>query len=443
MHKVLLISANKEHFPSPVFPLSLAYMSGAMESKGFSVRIFDAGRERHPNKMLRDALCSFRPDSVGLSLRNIDNVSYPATRFYVPDYLELVETIRSYNPSRLLLGGSAFSIFPEELIRLLGADAGIVGEGEAETERFRDGAGKTVFHGRAVAPENILFPENIGDVFPRLRDYKTIGIQTARGCPHNCIYCTYPLLEGRRVRPRPPEMVAEEIAFLNRKFSKKDFYVVDSLFNSDEDHMCRVLEAIAAMDLGVSLSCYMKPKVSDPSVFRLLKRAGCIAVDFGTDSGSEELLRSLKKGFHVDDIVNASRACRNAGIEFCHSLLFGAPGENLATIQETVELMDMLNPKAVIAMTGIRLYPGAELTALAQDQGYLEPGQSLLEPCFFFSDMSPTRLVTEVVQKASGRHNWFFPGHRNWSESISPGLLNLIRSKGPLWLRFKSRKELI
>jgi hypothetical protein len=197
------------------------------------------------------------------------------------------------------------------------------------------------------------------------------------------------------------------------------------------------------MDLGVSLSCYMKPKVSDPSVFRLLKRAGCIAVDFGTDSGSEELLRSLKKGFHVDDIVNASRACRNAGIEFCHSLLFGAPGENLATIQETVELMDMLNPKAVIAMTGIRLYPGAELTALAQDQGYLEPGQSLLEPCFYFSDMSPTRLVTEVVQKASGRHNWFFPGHRNWSESISPGLLNLIRSKGPLWLRFKSRKELI
>jgi len=437
MQRVLLVSANREHFPAPVFPLSLAYMAGALKKHGVSIRIFDAGLHRSPQEELISVLKTFRPDSVGLSLRNIDNAAYPFTQFYVPDYVSLIQAIRSHSRSRVLLGGPAFSIFPTELMNLLGAEAGVTGEGEAETERFWASGGAGIFRGRDVSPEDIHFPEDIDKAFPRFSGYRTIGIQTARGCPSRCSYCTYPIIEGARLRTRPPEAVAGEIALLNRKFSRKDFFIVDSLFNSDEDHMCRVLETIIALDLKVSLSCYMKPRVDDPAVFRLLKRAGCIAVDFRIDSGSGEMLRSLNKGFCVEDVVNASEACRRAGLDFCHSLLFGAPGETPETIRETVSLMDRLRPRAVIAMTGIRMYPGSALALQAQKEGYLAPGLSLLEPVFYFSGMGPSRLVDLVHETVSGRRNWFFPGKRNWSRAIGPRLLRLIYRRGPLWLRFK------
>ncbi|MGD2080731.1 MAG: radical SAM protein [Nitrospirota bacterium] len=442
MQRVLLVSANREHFPEPVFPLSLAYIAGALERQGAAVRIFDAGLYRSPHRELGKEIAAFAPHVVGLSLRNIDNASYPSTQFYVPGYLSLVHAVRSRTSARVLLGGSGFSLFPEELLQLAGADAGVTGEGEAEAICFLNGGGKGIFQGRAVLPDDISFPGNMDEVFPRFRSYRTVGIQTARGCPGKCIYCTYPLVEGRNVRPRPPEAVAEEIAFLNGKFSRKDFFIVNSLFNSDEGHMCRVLEAIARKGLDISLSCYLKPRVRDTSVFGLLKRAGCVAVDFGTDSGSGEVLHSLRKGFGVDDVVRASQACRRAGVEFCHSLLFGAPGETPETIKETVELMDRLRPKAVIAMTGIRLYPGAELTSMAREQGRLSAPGSLLEPQFYFSGMEPASLVREVRGRASGRPNWFFPGSRNWSGAIGPRLLRLVHRKGPLWLRLKPQKNI-
>jgi radical SAM superfamily enzyme YgiQ (UPF0313 family) len=441
MRKVLLVSANREHFPSPAFPLGAAYMAGALERKGFSARLFDAGSVKDPLKALREVLDSFKPDTIGLSLRNVDNVSYPSVRSYAPWYIELAEVVRAYGPKRLLVGGSAFSIFPDELYVSLGADVGITGEGEAETARFMEGGEKGIFKGNPVAPEDIALPDNLDEIFPQISEYKTIGIQTARGCPKKCIYCTYPLVEGRRLRPRPPEMVAEEISFLAKNFDKKDFYIVNSIFNADEEHMSRVLEAIASRDLEVSISCYIKPKVSHPSVFKLLKRAGCIAVDFGTDTGSESLLQSFRKDFNVDDIVHASEACGESGVEYCHSLLFGAPGENSDTISETFKLMDSLNAKAVVAMTGVRMYPGAEVTSIAQKQGHISPEQSLFEPCFYFSDMKPSSLVDEVTKRASERPSWFLPGRRDWSASISPFIMRLMRGKGPLWLRFKKKAQ--
>ncbi|MEJ2313259.1 MAG: radical SAM protein [Nitrospirota bacterium] len=442
MKRVLLVSANREHFPSPVFPLSLAYIAGSLEPRGVAVRIFDAGLYRFPRREMRKALAAFVPHVVGLSLRNIDNASYPSTQFYVPGHMSLVDTIRSRSSARILLGGSGFSLFPGELLKLAGADAGVTGEGEAEAMCFMDDGGNGILPGRAVFPEEISFPGNMDKVFPRFRNYRTIGIQTARGCPGRCIYCTYPLVEGRKVRRRPPEAVTEEIAFLSREYSKRDFFIVDSLFNSDEGHMCGVLEAIMRKGLKISLSCYMKPKVSDSSVFDLLRRAGGVAVDFGTDSGSEEVLHSLRKGFGVDDVVGASQACRRAGVKFCHSLLFGAPGESPETIQETIGLMDRLNPRAVIAMTGIRLYPGAELTSMALAHGRLPEAQSLLKPQFYFSDMEPLDLVMEARGRSAGRPNWFFPGLRNWSGALGPRLLRLIHRKGPLWLRLKPNRNI-
>jgi radical SAM superfamily enzyme YgiQ (UPF0313 family) len=407
--RILLISANQEPFPEPAFPIGAVYVGNALQMSGARVRIFDM-RYHSGISSLQKEIATFQPDRIGISLRNVDNVSYPAVRFYLPSYADLVKSIRTLCKVPIILGGSAFSLFPDEITAYLGADGGIKGEGENAAGIFQE-----LNQGRIMATDpvnmtDVAFPKNIKDIFPRFRRYKTMGIQTARGCPNKCVYCTYPSLEGSRRRARTAESVVEDIARLNKDFGIKSYFIVDSLFNADEGHMVRVLEKLAEQNLPIRFSCYMQPKISDPGIFRLLKKTGCVGVDFGTDSGSPTMLASLRKPFTQDDITAVSLACREADLDFSHSLILGGAGETPETIAETVSLMDEISPRAVIALTGVRIYPGTEIERIAIEEGVIRAGQSLLEPQFYFSRMGAQTLLRTVNETVAQRRNWYFPG---------------------------------
>jgi len=407
--RILLISANQEPFPEAVFPIGSVYVGNAFQMAGARVRIFDM-RYHSGISSLQKEIATFQPDRIGISLRNVDNVSYPAVRFYLPSYADLVKSIRTICNIPIILGGSAFSLFPYEITAYLGADGGINGEGENAAGIFEE-----LNQGRIIATDpvnmtDVAFPKNIKDIFPVFRRYKTMGIQTARGCPNKCVYCTYPSLEGGRRRARTAESVVEDIARLNKDFGIKSYFIVDSLFNADEGHMVRVLEKLAEQNLPIRFSCYMQPKMSDPGIFRLLKRTGCVGVDFGTDSGSPTMLSSLRKPFTQNDITAVSLACREADLDFSHSLILGGPGETAETIAETVSLMDEISPRAVIALTGVRIYPGTEIERIAIEEGVIRAGQSLLEPQFYFSRMGGQTLLRTVNETVAQRRNWYFPG---------------------------------
>mgnify|MGYP006268470717 CR=1 FL=1 len=436
IQRIILISANREPFPEPVFPIGSVYVGNALQMKGARVRIFDM-RQRSSISSLREEIETFRPDRIGISLRNVDNAAYPAVRFYLSSYAELVKSLRTLWNVPIILGGSAFSLFPDEIAAYVGCDGGIKGEGEAAAGVFQE-----LNHGHIVATDplnmdSVTFPKNIRDLFPGFQRYKTMGVQTARGCPNKCIYCTYPVLEGRRQRLRKAESVAEDIGMLCKDFGIDNYFIVDSLFNADEGHMIRILEEFVKQNLSVRFSCYMQPKVSDPDIFRLLKKAGCIGVDFGTDAGSASMLTSFRKPFTQDDIKAVSLACGKAGIDFCHSLIFGGPGETRETIAETVGLMDEVSPRAVVAMTGVRIYPGTEMEQIAMREGVIRKGRSLLEPQFYFSRIEAQPLLRIVHETVGRRRNWFFPGRRDWSSTISYRIFNILYRKGPLWKTFR------
>ena len=184
MARVLLIAANREQFPEPAFPLGAAYVSGALEAHGHDVRLFDAGLARRPLAALRRAVADHAPDVIGLSLRNIDNAAYPCTRSYVSWYEELAGAARSAAPAaRLIVGGSAFAIFPEELLELLGADVGVTGDGEAGMLAAIGNGHSGVLERRLDDLAAVGLPAGLERVFPSFRRYRTIGVQTARGCP--------------------------------------------------------------------------------------------------------------------------------------------------------------------------------------------------------------------------------------------------------------------
>jgi radical SAM superfamily enzyme YgiQ (UPF0313 family) len=223
------------------------------------------------------------------------------------------------------------------------------------------------------------------------------------------------------------------MARLAREFGKRDFFIVDSSFNADETHMASVLEAVLATGERFRFACYLEPRMRDLALFGLLARAGCTAVDFGTDSGAPSVLRNLRKGFAQDHVAQASEACRKAGIAFCHSLVFGGPAEDESTVRETVRLMHACGPRAVMASVGLRIYPGTELEALAIQDDIIRAGESLLHPRFYFGGNDPEALLLRVRTESEGRRNWFFPGERDWGTSWFLRLLRFLYRRGPLW----------
>jgi hypothetical protein len=160
-------------------------------------------------------------------------------------------------------------------------------------------------------------------------------------------------------------------------------------------------------------------------------------VEYGSDSGSAAMLRSLGKSFTVDDIRSSSALCRDLGVDFAHYIIFGGPGESTETIDETFALMDVVNPTAVIAMTGIRIFPGTAMHGQAIADGIITVDTPLLEPCFYISPSLRDSLADLVTERAMARRNWVAPGLEiNMSDSMMEAL-RLFPVRGPLWKLMK------
>ena len=254
MKKVFLINTNIEKAPYPVPPLGLCLIAANI-GEGYSVKIydgvFDEGRNLIPD------LLAFEPDYVGFSIRNVDDVVADRHIFYIDKILaDFIEPVRKSTSVPVILGGSGFSIFPEELMELTDADFGIIGEGEesfASLLKCLDQGGdlslipNLIIAGSAGSRRSFQhIDKSVGrlkfsgiDHFINFSPYKPRGaysVQTKRGCSHGCIYCTYPLLEGAWFRMRRPADIADEIQQAHDRLGDVMFEFVDSTFNDPEGH---------------------------------------------------------------------------------------------------------------------------------------------------------------------------------------------------------------
>jgi radical SAM superfamily enzyme YgiQ (UPF0313 family) len=264
------------------------------------------------------------------------------------------------------------------------------------------------------------------------------NIQTKRGCPFSCIYCTYPLLEGVCMRLRPVDEILAEIRTLVDQFGVSYLYFVDDIFNFPTDFASQLCRAMAAEKLPVNWSAFINPDFITPRLLNEMIAAGCDAVEFGSDSGSPTMLKNLCKSFSAADLRSASQLCKENGVDFAHYILFGGPGETRETILETFELMDEIEPTAVIAMTGIRIYPQTALQDLAIRDGIISASDSLLEPVFYISPEVREIFSELIVSEAMKRRNWVVPGLEVNTSSGMLDAMRLFKVRGPLWKLIKS-----
>jgi radical SAM superfamily enzyme YgiQ (UPF0313 family) len=452
--RVLLISANTEKIPDPVYPIGAAYVGAAARRAGHEVETADLCFAEDRRAEVTESVRRFAPDVVGVSLRNLDNSAYPENRSYIDDYHALMGWVRDATAAPVVLGGAGFTVMPSTILEALDADYGVVGEGEVAfpwlLERLERGEpversaeficqrinGSVLVNGasRIRRLDEVGVPDR--DLFDAPAYYERGGclnVQTKRGCCFECVFCSYPLIEGTRVRSRTAVEVVDEIEELVRDRGVRHIFFVDNIFNFPLPHAKRVCEGLAARSLQVEWSGYLNPRFVDEELVRLLAASGCKGVEFGTDSGAATMIANLRKEFDAEDLRRVSSLCHAHGIKFCHSLIFGGPGETRETVEETIGLMEELHPTAVIAFTGIRVLPGTGMVEIALRDGQIDADDNLLHPKFYVSPSLGDEVVERIESYARAHSNWIVPGKGIKTNITVLQRLREKKIKGQLW----------
>lgn len=414
------------------YPLGIACIASAASQAGHEVAGLDLMISEDPEADVIKAVRSARPQCIGLSVRNIDNQDMHDPDFYLPQVTEIVRIIRSETAAPVVLGGAGFSINPLECLDYLDLEMGIVGEGErsfVELLRRLEGGiavdgqpGLALLHegkGRVNPPAPHawpgLFPPPDRDIFD-VRPYNWIpgktppyvaNLQSRRGCHMRCIYCSSPLIEGRSIRVREAASVAGELASLEHDYGIRTAIFADSLFDYPQDYTGELCREIMARRLSLEWYCSLNPLYAGMELLELIREAGCPSMSIGNESGSEDILQSLKKGFSREDVVRAVSGARSLGFNINCFMLLGGPGENERTVKESVELMDELGPDAVRVTVGIRIHSGCELEEIALREGVISRGQNLLYPTFYISPRMEPWLRDFMQEVCSARDGWF------------------------------------
>jgi len=353
--KVLLISANTLTTPYPVYPLGLDYVADAIAAD-HEIKIVDINNLGEHGSLGRE-IDDYSPDIIGISLRNIDNADSVNRKGFIAEYRQYVKTIRESSKAPLVLGGSGFTLFPTEVMEALGAEYGIIGEGERLAHLLK-AMEKQEDPSRIPGIMTLSKEKELPDPFDRsfalnylpdisrtkyyLKNGGMLNLQTKRGCTFRCIYCTYPRIEGSHLRLIPPEDAANNALRLQDSGAKY-FFVTDSVFNSDYSHSIKVARAFINAGISIPWGAFFAPTNPPEGYFRIMADAGLSHVEFGTESLSGNMLKTYKKPFGARQIFNAHRAAIEAGLFVAHYFLLGGPGEDEDSLNETLSNIAMLN----------------------------------------------------------------------------------------------------
>ncbi len=449
--KVLFISVNNEKDPYPVAPIGAAYVAKALRNNHHDVRILDLCFVEDDYSVIAASLHDFAPDVIGISIRNIDNLTYKRSMFYMPRVRRITDFIKSKTSVPIVVGGSGFSIFPEEALKYLEIEVGIIGEGESAFAQFVDAISNDTpldtIQNLCYIRDGKFNANNM--VFTQIHDYPErsllnnssyleLGgmgnIQSKRGCPFKCTYCTYPNIEGNTLRLRKPADVVEELKEMRSLYGIDYVFFVDNIFNFPDEHAASLCEEIIRNDLKIDWTCFATPKGMTRQLAILMKKAGCKGVEFGSDAGSEKTLKGLGKHFTPDDIAHAAENCKAIDLPNAHYIIIGGPEEDYSTLEETIFLFEKLKPTAVIALLGLRIYPNTQLHHRAVKEGIIEKGRHLLEPVFYLSPALECEALFQRVSDYSRDHqSWIVPGLNIRCDADVMALLRKMGKKGPLW----------
>jgi radical SAM superfamily enzyme YgiQ (UPF0313 family) len=442
--KILLVSANICQEPYKVFPLGMMCLHTYIKDHfpHWELYFFDFNLQSYNE--YSSLLQQNEFDYIGISLRNCDDVNYYAQSSFVHHYEKICNISKYKSQAKLIVGGPCVSIFPKEILEILPVDYAIVGEGEKSlTElilKLESGENVHSVEGLVykknqqisvnqrnnyIKESNIRFDAPLALYY--FNESGMLNIQTKRGCPYQCIYCSYPVIDGKLVRTLDSKAVVDNIKELYFKQKIDYLFFTDSVFNICENYNIELAHKIIESGVKISWGAYFSPNNFKKENMALYKRAGLTHIEFGTDSLSDTQLINYKKHFTFNDIQNASDICYDLGIFYAHFLILGGVGETEQTLNETFENCKKIKHTVFFPFIGMRIYPKTELYNMAMNEGLISEKEPLV-PVYYISGNCNLETLKESALHTGKR--WVFP-----DEEKNP-IVDSLRAKkrrGPLW----------
>jgi len=394
-----------------VYPIGIVILAASLRDRGYEVDLLDMNIEPDPFGAVKNKLNDFRPDVVGLSLRNIDPLANK-TSSLIPPFLVTVKLVAAVMPrSWIIAGGTAFSLFPERLMREAPEiHYGLIGEAETSLPALLSSLENPPEIGRPyrrnLTGAKIGFPCECVDMEqykqpdrylldPSLYDginayVPAMGIETKRGCPFHCAYCVYPALQGRKSRCRPPRSVVDEMEFLHKEYGIERFHFTDPIINYPSNHLEDICFEIIRRKLELKWDGFMRENHFTEKNVALFEKAGCECFSFSPDGLCQESLDVLDKRLTENDILKAAQIAARTDVVSVYHFMVNVPGETEKTCDKGVRFLERIydlhyNRKnlGTVVLNNIRILPGTRMEALARENGIIGPDTDLLYPTYY------------------------------------------------------------
>ncbi len=443
--KILLVSINQCSNPFPVYPIALSYLATFLESRlaGCEIRLFDFLMD--DISLFKTSLMEFTPDLVGISLRNIDTVNILDDEDFVYKHKDIIGIIRQISTAKIVMGGAGFSIFPKEIFELYQPDFGIFGEGEnslyqllyclennsplsdVEGLIYKNDKNFYINQRKSYCYEpNLEYKDELIDYYWNISGM--ISLQTKRGCPYDCIYCTYPLIDGRKIRTLNTDKIVNAIKKLYHQKGIDYFFFTDSVFNIKNSYNMELAEKIISNGIKIQWGAYFSPHNLDEHLLKKLKKSGLTHIEFGTESICDTTLQNYRKSFRVKDVLETSDLCSRVGVYFAHFMILGGYGETEQTLIETFKNSKKIKRTVFFPFLGMRIYPRTHLYEYAVNEGVINKKDSLIKPKYYVAkNMDWDRM--KALAYETGKQ-WIFP-----DEDMQQPITKMRQKgiKGPLW----------
>ncbi len=389
--KVLLVVYDNDSYISQ-FPVGTAYVAAILLKQGYEVEIYNQDIHHYPDSHLTNYLDNNKFDVVGISVI--------AGYYQYQKLLSLSEAInQSKNRPFYIIGGFGPSPEPEYFLKKTGADAVVIGEGEETAVElfdaiahkksltgikgiaYRDGSKVKVNPRRSLIADIDSIPMPAYHLFPmehyRLlrmpncspRDF-VMPMLSGRGCTFKCTFC-YRMDKG--FRGRSAESILAEIEYLQKNYGITYIAFFDELLMSSQKRTVELCEAFIQSGLNFKWECNGRLNYAKPKVLDLMKRAGCVFINYGIEAMDNDVLKNMKKILTTDQVIQGIEATLKAGISPGFNIIFGNIGDNRQTLQNGVDFLLKYDDGAQMrTIRPVTPYPGSPLYYDAIAKGLLK-----------------------------------------------------------------------
>lgn len=347
-----------------VVPIGLYYVGALLKENNYDVEILNWHDINKTPEKINEAITKKKPDVIGFSILH-------ANRWGGIEIARIARAIS--NKVKIVFGGIGASFLWEHFLRhFKEIDFIVTGEGEysflnlvrcIEQENYKDieNIKGIAFRkqGNVVRTEDAPLTRNLDRLPNPAKYFDYQYVSSTRGCPGNCTFCGSPRFWGHKVRFHSPDYFIEQLELLSRK-GISFFYFSDDTFTIKKNRVIEICKKILERNLRITWVAISRVNIVDEEILYWMRRAGCIQISYGVESGSETIRNLLCKNIKTNQIKKAFALTIRYGILARAYFIYGSPGESWATIKETMDLIHEIKPLSIIFYI-LDIFPGTAL----------------------------------------------------------------------------------